>query len=194
MAPPVQSLEDFLLTKSRWQRPSSRGEDTNFNRFKFNLLYYQINYLLSLIVNLCLAELGFRIELWTGFRGFRLKALSIRRVFGLIPLVMITICFHAFLRMPNVKIVDRSIYYERLLRPTIMGRLFEKIGMKPSLSYIQYRLMSAPGEPQKFELASQVQIQELRIEVEQPSDIFMSLLNLTALFIFNYLTQIYLLK
>ena len=96
--------------------------------------------------------------------------------------------------MPNVKIVDRSIYYERLLRPTIMGRLFEKIGMKPSLSYIQYRLMSGPGEPQKFELASQVQIQELRIEVEQPSDIFMSLLNLTALFIFNYLTQIYLLK
>mgnify|MGYP001314695173 FL=1 len=96
--------------------------------------------------------------------------------------------------MPNVKIVDRSIYYERLLRPTIMGRLFEKFGMEPSLSYIRDRLISAPGEPQKFELASQVQIQELRIEVEQPSDIFMSLLNLTALFIFNYLTQIYLLK
>ena len=84
MAPPVQSLEDFFLTESRWQRPSSRGEDTIFNRFTFNLLYYQINYLLFVIVNLCLAELGFRIDLWTGFQQ---EIPSIRRVFGLIPLV-----------------------------------------------------------------------------------------------------------
>ena len=163
MTPPVQSLEDFFLTESRWQRPSSRGEDTIFNRFTFNLLYYQINYLLFVIVNLCLAELGFRIELWTGFQQ---EILFIRRVFGLISLV-ISICFHAFLRMPNVKIVDRSIYYERLLRPTIMGCLFQNIGMEPSLKYIQYRLISAPGKPQKLELASEVEIQKLRIEVEQ---------------------------
>ena len=194
MAPPVQSLEDFFLTESRWQRPSSRGEDTIFNRFTFNLLYYQINYLLFVIVNLCLAELGFRIELWTGFQQ---EILPIRRVFGLMPLV-IAICFHAFLRMPNVKIVDRSIYYERLLRPTIMGCLFENIGMEPSLRYIQYRLISAPGEPQKLELASEVEIQKLRIEVEQTnvmSDIrnfFMSFLILTllsALFISIYLLE-----
>ena len=98
MAPPVQNFEDFFLTESRWQRPSSRGEDTIFNRFTFNLLYYQINYLLFVIVNLCLAELGFRIELWTGFQQ---EILFIRRVFGLMTLV-IAICFHAFLRMANV--------------------------------------------------------------------------------------------
>ena len=39
--------------------------------------------------------------------------------------------------------------------------------MEPSLSYNQYRLISAPGEPQKLELASQVEIQKLRIQVEQ---------------------------
>ena len=81
--------------------------------------------------------------------------------------LVISICFHAFLRMPNVKIVDRSIYYERLLRPTIMRCLFQNIGMEPSLKYIQYRLISAPGKPQKLELASEVEIQKLRIEVEQ---------------------------
>ena len=122
MAPPIQSLEDFLLTESRWQWPSSRGEDTIFNRFTFNLLYYQINYLLSLIVNFCYAELGFRIELWTGFRQ---EILPIRRFYGFIPLV-ISICFHVFLRMPNVKIVDRSIYYERLLKYGFCNKSFRK--------------------------------------------------------------------
>ena len=98
MAPPVQSLEDFFYTTTRWQWPSSQGEDTIFNRFKFNLLYYQINYLLCVIVNLCWAELGFRIELWTGFPQEKVpEILSIRRVYGLIPL-MIFICFHVFLR------------------------------------------------------------------------------------------------
>ena len=74
-----------------------------------------------------------------------------------------------------------------------MGRLFENIGMKPS----------APGEPQKFELASQVEIQKLRIQVEQTnvmSDIrgvFRVFYNFTTLFVFIYLTVItviYLLK
>ena len=98
MAPPVQSLEDFFYTTTRWQWPSSQGEDTIFNRFRFNLLYYQINYLLCVIVNLCWAELGFRIELWTGFPQEKVpEILSIRRVYGLIPL-MIFICFHVFLR------------------------------------------------------------------------------------------------
>ena len=100
-------------------------------------MYYLPNQLFAVceivIVNLCLAELGFQIELWTGFQQ---EILSIRRVFGLITLV-IAICFHAFERMPNVKIVDRSIY-ERLLRPTIRyGCIFENIGMEPSLKYIQ---------------------------------------------------------
>ena len=77
-----------------------------------------------------------------------------------------------------------------------MGRLFEKIGMEPSLSHIQYRLISAPGEPEKFELASQVEIQKLRIEVEQ-SDIrsfFRFFYNLTTVFTMIYLTLIFLLK
>ena len=74
-----------------------------------------------------------------------------------------------------------------------MGRLFENIGMKSS----------APGEPQKFELASQVEIQKLRIQVEQTnvmSDIrgvFRVFYNFTTLFVFIYLnviTVIYLLK
>ena len=77
-----------------------------------------------------------------------------------------------------------------------MGRLFEKIGMGPSLRYIQDRLISAPGEPQKFELASKVEIQKLRIQVEQ-SDIrsfYRFFYNLITVFTMIYLTLIFLLE
>ena len=108
MAPPVQNFEDFFLTESRWQRPSSRGEDTIFNRFTFNLLYYQINYLLFLIVNLCLAELA----VWD-ISNRTLDWISTRNIIHstclFLMTLVISICFHAFLRMPNVKIVDRII-------------------------------------------------------------------------------------
>jgi hypothetical protein len=77
-----------------------------------------------------------------------------------------------------------------------MGRLFEKIGMEPSLSYIQYRLISAPGEPQKLELASQVEIQTLRIQVEQTNvlSFFRFFFNFTTVFTMIYLTLIFLLE
>ena len=64
-----------------------------------------------------------------------------------------------------------TCYKIHTLRPTIVGRLFEKFGMEPSLSYNQYRLISTPGEPQKLELASQVEIQKLRIQVEPGIDL-----------------------
>ena len=53
--------------------------------------------------------------------------------------LVVAISFHAFLREPNFKILDRSIYYERLLRPTIMGCIFENTGIEPSLQYINIR-------------------------------------------------------
>ena len=91
---------------------------------------------------------------------------------------------------------EMTCYKIHTLRPTIMGRLFEKFGMEPSLSYNQYRLISAPGEPQKLELASQVEIQKLRIQVEQTNvlSFFRFFFNFTTVFTMIYLTLIFLLE
>jgi len=44
---PIRTLDDFLLTKSRFQIPNFQDEDRWFNRIIYNLMYYQTNYLIS---------------------------------------------------------------------------------------------------------------------------------------------------
>lgn len=138
MALPVQSLKDFFLTESRWQRPSSRGEDTIFNRFTFNLLYY-LPSTKSIICCLWNCDRQFMFG-WIGISNSKYWISTRNTLYS--TCLWSHDCFHAFLRMPNVKIVDKSIYYERLLSPTIMGCIFENIGMEPSLKYIQYRMIT----------------------------------------------------
>merc|ERR1712086_747395 len=44
---PIRTLDDFILTKSRFQIPNFQDEDRWFNRIIYNLMYYQTNYLIS---------------------------------------------------------------------------------------------------------------------------------------------------
>merc|ERR1711997_1394662 len=44
---PLRTLDDFILTKSRFQIPNFQDEDRWFNRIIYNLMYYQTNYLIS---------------------------------------------------------------------------------------------------------------------------------------------------
>ena len=51
-----------------FQMPSFQGEDTMLNRIIFNLLYYQFQYLLSIIGNFGIAILpGLQRFLWAAF-------------------------------------------------------------------------------------------------------------------------------
>merc|ERR1711971_770233 len=44
---PIRTLDDFILTKSRFQIPNFQDEDRWFNRIIYNLMYYQTNYLIA---------------------------------------------------------------------------------------------------------------------------------------------------
>jgi len=47
---PLRSLDDFLLSKARFQVPDVANEERWFNRITSNLLYYQTNYFLAAAV------------------------------------------------------------------------------------------------------------------------------------------------
>eukprot|EP00092_Neocalanus_flemingeri_P068390 GFUD01083581.1.p1 GENE.GFUD01083581.1~~GFUD01083581.1.p1 ORF type:complete len:152 (+),score=42.20 GFUD01083581.1:97-552(+) len=47
---PLRSLDEFLLSQSRFQVPDFNNSDKLFNRLVSNLLYYQTNYFISYLV------------------------------------------------------------------------------------------------------------------------------------------------
>jgi hypothetical protein len=47
---PLRSLDDFILTTSRFQVPDLQNREKYYNRLVANLLYYQTNYFLTSII------------------------------------------------------------------------------------------------------------------------------------------------
>ena len=47
---PLRSLDDFILTTSRFQVPDLQNREKYYNRLVSNLLYYQTNYFLTSII------------------------------------------------------------------------------------------------------------------------------------------------
>eukprot|EP00088_Acartia_fossae_P002430 TRINITY_DN10985_c0_g1_i2.p1 TRINITY_DN10985_c0_g1~~TRINITY_DN10985_c0_g1_i2.p1 ORF type:complete len:190 (-),score=38.95 TRINITY_DN10985_c0_g1_i2:101-643(-) len=55
---PMRTMEDFILTQSRFQAPDVKNVEKFFNRIVSNLLYYQTNYFASFLVMFCLVSMS----------------------------------------------------------------------------------------------------------------------------------------
>merc|ERR1712223_1774165 len=100
---PLRSLDDFIMTKSRFQVPDFRNEDRWFNRIVFNLMYYQTNYLLSSFIIFLFVFLSRPQEMTMGiflmalvFGGvlvLQTKKVEVRNFKQNHPLVVTSMCF-----------------------------------------------------------------------------------------------------
>ena len=168
---PIQTNEDFSGSPGYWNLPSGQGEDTIRNRFFFNLLYYQVNY--EKYVERALATILSFIAIGYGIQFLYQEISVIQDCVALLTIGLrpdryisffgLQIALHALFRMPNVKVLDRTIYYQRFLRQTVLGRFLEFCYLSPDFQIIHNRLMSAPGQPPIYQLAVTVPEQTLRI-------------------------------
>merc|ERR1719412_1307463 len=100
---PLRGLDDFILTKSRFQIPNFNDEDRLFNRIVYNMMYYQTNYLLSALVIFALVFLYRPQEMFLGLffmafafglcSFFESKKVELRNFKRNHPLIMTLICF-----------------------------------------------------------------------------------------------------
>jgi len=169
---PTQDPADFVGNPAQWNLPYFQGEDTMRNRVFFNLCYYQMNYF-NYVYNavgmqLFFIALGHTIQFISGQEISAILEPVALLTIGLTPIRFISffgLCWslHAVFRMPNLKENDRGIYYHRILSKTFLGQILQFIRLAPNFQKIQFRLMSAPGEPPIYQPASTVPIQTLRI-------------------------------
>jgi len=100
---PLRGIDDFILTKSRFQIPNFQDEDRWFNRIVYNLMYYQTNYLLSSFIIFGFVLLSRPQEMLTGlflmalvFGGslfLQSKQIEVRNFKQNHPLVVTSLCF-----------------------------------------------------------------------------------------------------
>ena len=64
---PLRSLDDFLLTYSRFQAPDTQNLERYTNRVASNLLYYQTNYFLSAMIIFTVVTYTHLLEVAFGF-------------------------------------------------------------------------------------------------------------------------------
>merc|ERR1712200_243214 len=140
---PLRGIDDFVLTKSRFQIPNFQDEDRWFNRIVYNLMYYQTNYLLSSFIIFGFVLLSRPQEMLTGlflmalvFGGslfLQSKQIEVRNFKQNHPLVVTSLCFtfgyYLIYKLTNVGNVVG------FTKKTPMGIILESIGIEPNFKY-----------------------------------------------------------